>query len=72
MKKKYKIINLTGVDKSTGLEIGDIVEVTVNYNSYQVIIKLPKRLYGNGHNADRYKKKNYWFLLKNYLEEIKK
>jgi len=74
MSKKYKVIKTTEYDKLTiGLKVGDVVTFIEQDKDFStlVLVRLPKRLHGKGHNGLRYKKNNYKYLLKNQIEPIK-
>ena len=75
--RKFKVIHLDSYDiQSTGLQLGDIVELKYDGGRF-CLFKLPKHLYGRGHNASvtephlKLKSYNYWRLNKNDVKEIK-
>ena len=69
--KKFKVIyvnTLTTIE--TGLKVGDIVTFMKKENGYN-IYKLPKHLFGRGHNGGgRYKVFNYWCLRDVNVKEV--
>lgn len=75
MSKKYRVAN-NYIYEEFGLKVGDIVtkiEGSVEDDLYE----LPKHLHGKGHNADvhdnhlKLQERNYIYISKKYLEEIK-
>lgn len=65
---KAKVIILSGTEFDP-LKIGDIVTVVDVDDS--CLVRLPKRLHGQGHDGNRYRSNNYIWLAQHKLEEIK-
>ena len=75
--KQYKVISVDGSDVKMGLQVGDIVTETKIKVDDVWVFRLPKRLYGRGHNGqssnfEGYKNDNYKWLGIDQVEEIVK